>query len=251
MNRERIILRENFDRDGGVPDAWWVEGGQRVWVEAGRLHVKADAGVDKAPACPEALRGSGVCTVWNKMPFGGDVRVTFDAHVVGSTIDANNINLFLFYSDPSGAPLFDTRDERRSAGYDLYHNLNGYIVTFLNDTETMTGQSLRARLRLRRCPGFKLVAETFGYHCRRGVTYHVEVVRRGGRITYAVDGHVLLDWAEPESLCPIQQHDGTVPDSGTVPADRTDPEPLKAGYLGFRTYRTDLWWASLRVTALD
>ena len=212
MGVERIILQDDFERspDGAMPDGWWAEGGERVWVEGGRLRVKAD------PADP---KGAGnACTVWHKQPFGGNVRVTFDAHVVGSSCDANNINLFLFYSDLAGRPLFDSRAERASGGYDLYHNLNGYIVTFLNDTEQSPP---RARLRLRRCPGFQRVSETFGYECRRGVTYHIDLTRQSGRLIYSVDDRPLLDW--------------------------TDPAPLVAGHFGFRTWRTDLWFKDLRI----
>jgi hypothetical protein len=241
VSREDVLLFDDFEStpDGALPDGWWVEGGERVWVEKGRLRVKADPKDADAPACPEALRGGGVCTVWRDQVFGGDLRVEFDACVVDSSIDANNINFFLLYSDPSGRPLHESRAARASAAYDLYHGLNGYIFTFLNDTESpsrsngMTvptsrdqtaGQSLQARFRMRRCPGFRLVSEAFGYHCRKGVTYHVVVTRLGGRLTYAVDGHVFLDW--------------------------TDDAPLPEGHIGLRTYRTDLWWDNVKVIRL-
>ena len=165
-------------------------------------------------------RGGYVCTVWCKQPFSGDVKVEFDAHVIRSDIEANNINFFLHYGDPSRRPLYDTRESRASAAYKLYHTLNGYIFTFLNDRESEEGQ--RARFRIRRCPGFKLLDEAYGYHCRRGVTYHVEIRKRGPRLTIAVDG------------------------KERVSAEA--PEPLDGGLLGLRTFRTYLWWDNVRVT---
>lgn len=199
-------IHEDFSR--GMLD-WWSEGGERVAVEYGRLHVSADN-----PKVP----GGAVATVWHRTPHPGDFEMELDAHVVSSTPGANNINLFFSYSDPSGVPLQETRAKRHTADYSLYHKLNGYIVTFLNDTDARTG---KARIRIRRNPGFRLLAETYGYHCRAGRTYHLRVTKRGGEIRFAVDGRELLKAA--------------------------DPEPLAGGQFGLRTYRTHLWWDNIRL----
>ena len=78
-----------------------------------------------------------------------------------------------------------------------------------------------ARFRMRKCPGFHLLTETFAYHCRQGVTYRAEIVKRGGRITFGVDGTTYLDCE--------------------------DEEPWREGLIGLRTFRTDLWWDRIRV----
>ena len=220
---ERELLFEDFRRydDGPLPsDDWWVEGGEKVRIDGGRLRVKADPGDDGAPGY--------VCTVWNRTPLPANVRVEFDAHVIDSTVEANNINFFLHYADPSGKPLFETRDSRADGSYSHYHVLDGYIFTFLNDADGSAGRrddgSTKARFRMRRCLGFNLVDETYGYHCRKGATYHVTITVRNGRLTYAVDGTKHLSWE--------------------------DPSPLSGGLLGLRTYRTDLWLNDIRVTDL-
>lgn len=199
-------------------EQWWVEGGERVWVEDGRLHVKADN-----PKIP----GGGVATVWWKRPHPASFTVEFDAHVVESSIQANNINLFFSYADPAGRPLYDTREQRRSAAYNLYHKLDGYIVTFLNDAEAAGGRhpdgATKARVRIRRNPGFRLLNETFTGDCVAGKTYRLAVTKRGGKITVAVDGREVLS------------------------AD--DPQPLAGGLLGLRTFRTWLWWDNISVTS--
>jgi hypothetical protein len=210
------VIREDFDH--GM-DNWWVEGGEKVWVEGGKLNVKADN-----PALP----GGGMATVWLRTPHPADFRLEFDAHVVASTIDTNNINLFFSYSDPSGAPLESTRQLRQTAGYNLYHKLNGYIITFLHEQDprgtASSDPSAKARIRIRRDPGFNLLAETHSYNCRKGVTYHMVVVKRGGEIVFSVDGNELLRG--------------------------TDPHPLGGGLLGLRTYRTWLWWAHIRLQGI-
>jgi hypothetical protein len=211
------VIQEDFSR--GM-DNWWVEGGERVWVADGKLNVKADN-----PSIP----GGSVATVWLRTQHPADFQLDFDAHVVASSIDANNVNLFFSYSDPAGSPLEQTREARRTAGYNLYHKLNGYIITFLHEPGSTGGpssdESSKARVRIRRDPGFNLLAETYAYHCRQGVTYHMTVVKRRGEIQFSVDGRELLR--------------------------ATDPQPLGGGLLGLRTYRTWLWWANIRLQEIQ
>ena len=213
----KVILFEDF---AAGMDNWWVEGGERVWIEDGRLHVKADPG-KKAPGY--------VATVWCRTPHPADVKVEFDAHVVDSSIGVNNINFFLCYSDPSGKPLHETRASRVSGGYKLYHDLRGHIFTFLRAAPGKGGQyadgSAKARFRMRRCPGFKLMTESYGYHCEKGVTYHVAITKRGGEVSFAVDGQVYMRG--------------------------TDPDPLPRGLVGLRTFRTYLWWDNIKIVALE
>lgn len=212
---ENVILSETFESET-LPKGWWVEGGEKVWVENGHLRVKAD---------PEKKGDPGyVCTVWCPTPVSGNVQVDFDAHVVSSTLKTNNINFFLFYTHPEGKSLYDTRDERADGGYSRYHNLNGYIFTFLNDTHHELEKD-RARIRMRRCPGFQLLIETYDYHCRIGQTYHVTITRKDGLLSLAVDGTVYLE--------------------------SQDDSPWQEGLFGLRTFHTDLWWDNIKITRID
>jgi hypothetical protein len=205
---------ENFSK--GLA-RWWVEGGQDAWVQGSSLHLKAD---------PEAGGKGEVATAWFRQELPADVRVAFDAEVVSSSRGANNINVFLHYSDPDGLPLYDTRAGRATAAYPLYHRLNGYIFTFVADRgETARPEEQRpARIRIRRCPGFELLAETSAYHNRAGQTYRVEIVKRGGKLTFKVDGNELLS--------------------------AQDASPLEGGLLGFRTYRSYVRWSNLTISGV-
>jgi len=216
--KESVIFYEDFEtcREGAVPAGWWTEGGERVYVENGRLRVVANPEGDHQPGY--------VATVWHERVFSGDLKVDFDAHVLHSTVDANNINCFLLYSDPEGRPLYETRASRADGAYRHYHVLNGYIFTFLNDFRHESGRKEAARMRMRRCPGFRLMAETYDYHCRKGVTYHVTIIRRGGHLTFGVDGRIYLE-------C-------------------DDRQPWAEGLIGLRTFQTDLWWDNITVAQL-
>lgn len=214
---EPVLFDEDFDAypDGPeLPDGWWREGSKAVSIENGRL--RADANLD----------GSGenyeTSTIWLDRQFRGDIRVEFDARVLASEGDKNNINFFFLFSDPSGRALFDSRSARADAKYAKYHELNGYVFTFLAN-----GNPNEARFRMRDDPGFNLLLENNAYECRRDKTYHIAVTKYGNRVNYAVDGQVFLDLVD----------------------DTANPEH-KAGIIGFRTWRTDLWWDNLKVTQL-
>ena len=199
----------------GLED-WWVEGGQKVWTEEGELHVLAD---------PEQPGAGYMCTVWCRTPLPPEIAVTFRARVVHSHIAANNINLFLGFRHPSGAELHQTRQERSSGEYALYHELNGVILTYLNDFRREGPAAAdglpQARMRIRRCPGFRLLAERFAYHCREGVSYRFSIVRRKSLVRMVVDQEVELE--------------------------ARDPDPASGGLLGFRTFRSHVAWSKLCV----
>jgi hypothetical protein len=155
--------------------------------------------------------------------------VRFTAEAVHSHIGANNLNFFLHYSDPSGGDLYDSRGDRGDGEYVKYHELTGYILTYLRDRhgEAEPGPDGEpvGRMRIRRCPGFRLLAEHYGYHCRTGRAYRIAVEKRGSTLSFDVDGEVRLE------------------------AD--DPDPLVGGHLGFRTFRTHVRWSKLCVEPLE
>ncbi|UCE49904.1 MAG: DUF1961 family protein [Phycisphaerales bacterium] len=213
----KVLFKEDFNSyadSSDLPTGWWSEGSKAVRIEKGRL--RADANLDNNG------EDYGTSTIWLDKTFSRDLRVEFDAHVLASDGDKNNINFFLLFSDPSGAPLRQTKDDRADGQYGKYHKLNGYVITFLAN-----GNPDRARFRFRDDPGFNLLQEEFTYECRQNKTYHIAITKRGNRITYAVDGTVCLDKVD----------------------DTANPEH-ESGIIGFRTWHTDLWWDNLKVTRL-
>ncbi len=154
--------------------------------------------------------------------FSGDLRVEYDACVLGSADVANNINFFFLYSYPSGVPLSESRQSREDGRYAKYHGLNGYIFT-----NVANGNGMPARFRFRDCPGFNLLTESHEYENRRHTVYHITIEKRGNHLTYDVDGRIVLN-ANDEQF-------GAVHDFGLI---------------GFRTWHTELWWDNLVVTQL-
>ena len=207
------LYSDSFDRDSGD---WYVEGGRSVAIRDGRLYIDADP--------EEFVKGGlngGVCTVWNRTRIDGDVRVDFDVCVEHSVTGTNNINFFLFYSMPDGSSPEASTQTRKYADYADYHQLNGYIFTFLNASENKKN----ARIRIRRCPGFRLLRETYAGENRADTVYHITLIRQNGVLRFLLDGKELLS--------------------------AKDEQPLEGGWFGFRTFRTRLWFDNLKITRLN
>ena len=214
-NSQKPLFKDNFNYpDGEIPDLYWVEGSEKVKIENNRLYVDAN---------PD---GNGEtfaqATVWLNKKFAGDLHVEFDAHIISSSGQANNINFFFLYRDSTGRSVFDSRLERREASYKSYHRLNGYIFTYLPEN---TPDS--ARFRFRDNPGFNLIDESFGYECRSGKTYHIEIKKTKNRFQFLVDGKVFLD-----------------------ATDDKFNDLHREGIMGFRTWRTELWFDNLKISRL-
>lgn len=163
-----------------------------------------------------------VSTVWLDKEFEGNLAVEFDVHVVSSEEVANNLNFFLCYSDPGTRHLKETSELRMDGGYSHYHKLNGYIFTHLAN-----GTEVPARFRFRHNPGFTLLQEKYTYECKKGVTYRIRIVKNGNQFQYWANGDLIMD---------------SVLDENQV---------YQRGIIGFRTFRTSLWWDNLSVTQLE
>jgi hypothetical protein len=214
----KILFQEDFDAyadSSELPVGFWNEGSKAVRIENGRL--RADANLDKNG------EDYGTSTIWLDKTFAGDICVEFDAHVLASEGEKNNINFFFLFTDPSGMPLRQTKSERADGQYGKYQKLNGYVFTFLAN-----GNPDKARFRMRDDPGFHLLQEKFTYECKQNKTYHIAITKKGNRITYAVDSTIYLDEVD----------------------DTANPEH-KSGIIGFRTWHTDLWWDNLKVTEIS
>jgi hypothetical protein len=213
-------MKKIYTDDFRSMDNYWVEGGEDAWVSGNRLYQKAN---------PPQKDGDIVSTIWCKTHFPENVEIRVKACVIESVIGANNINLFLSYTDPSGKSLFETRDKRKDGDYPRYHTLSGYIFTFVRDWLLMQNdkeieKDAAVRYRMRRCPGFHLMAERFSGQNDTGVVYQLVIRKFNGTLSFSVDGETILE--------------------------ATDSKPLAGGYLGFRTYRTFLWWSDLEVYEL-
>ncbi|ANH83570.1 hypothetical protein A8C56_23660 [Niabella ginsenosidivorans] len=199
-NQSDRLFTEHFDYpDGEPPGSFWSEG-NAVTIRNGRLRIDADTAVPRASS------------VWLDKEIIGDVSIEFDVYLLSSADDANNINVFFMYSDPSGKPLRQTAATRQDGLYRKYHQLNGFIVTNVTNGDTSA-----IRYRFRKNPGFKLMAEARQYRNIRGKKVHIKLIRKGNHFEYWEDRNKVLDLVSSEP-----------------------GESYNKGLFGFRTWHTAL-----------
>jgi hypothetical protein len=143
-------------------------------------------------------------TVWYEETFPEDFILNYRASFEeGERSTSRNFNCFF---NASASPDSDTlEDTELSGGYGDYHDIPNYIFTLTS-----------THCRLRRDPGFNLEDELLlgvsGDH--QDHFYDVTVVKHAGEITTVVDGSVIHRWE--------------------------DPDPLGPGWIGMRTYDTNV-----------
>jgi hypothetical protein len=204
---EHIIFKDNFNcAPGALPSKYWSEGCPGV-IKDGHLFVDADTA------------GYRQSTIWLDQELSGDLIIECDVHVISSDKKANNINFMFLYSDPKVRRLKESRSERSNGEYKSYHQLNGYIFTYLAD-----GTEDNARFRFRDNPGFNLINEVKGFECKTGRTYHIKIIKLGNRFQFWSNGFKAID---------------VILNSYNPPYDK--------GNFGFRTWHTKLWWDNLSI----
>lgn len=216
------IYREDFDSGSS---SIWVEGNpDRVKVENGRLIMDSNSPDDR------------VSTVFVDREFENELYFEYEAEILASDTAAgfpeprnvNNLNTFLYYSDPAGRDLRATKDERADGAYRHYHELRGYIVTFLNGhiaelrekalnpEHAVTVEENTGRIRLRENPGFVLKNEAFAEESVGGRVYRMQFVFAGGELFFFIDGRFQLSF-------------------------RPSPDKrVERGYFAFRTFSTKI-----------
>jgi len=167
IGRETVLFREDFSYpNGALPAHFWSEGCPGV-IRNGRLFIDADT------------TGPRASSVWLDKELKGDLSIEFDVFLLSSSDDANNINVFFMYQDPSGKPLVQSAGQRSDGLYSRYHKLQGYIFTNVTN-----GDTSNIRYRFRENAGFRLVEQQQLKRTDRRDPIHIKIIKRGNRIQY-------------------------------------------------------------------
>ncbi|OAM90497.1 DUF1080 domain-containing protein [Termitidicoccus mucosus] len=203
--RATEIAREKF-ADATWRERWVVEGNAALEARNGRLH----AVTGQPPASNQSA------TLWWREPLPANVLVemTAGAAPVGGEANAANLNLFFHARELDGAPYHFGR----SGDYPEYHRIPNYIIT-------LTGGFQPGWSRVRRNPGFAMLAEEPSTRSEPGQTYRIRTLIAGGRIRYWLDNRLVHD--------------------------TRDPEPLPGGHFALRTWRSQVWWSDIRISSLS
>ena len=179
-----------------APDAEWIaEGWGGCAIRAGKLWV-APARFD-AQGRPETVEpGSrSHMVVWNRRIFPGDFLLDLEMSPCGS---ANGLTIVLVCAaGKSGADLFDLSLPPRRADYVAYHS--GEIANYTDSYWSRNTEAESVSNRLRKNPGFRLVAE--GPSLTTGpesATHRLRILKVGAHIEVEVNGKVTVRWDDAE-----------------------------------------------------
>lgn len=153
----------------------------------------------------------GGLTVWTPREFPEDLLVEYTATVHEPDERTTSRNLNCFLCAADEEEPL--AEHPRSGSYNDYHGFPNYVFTLT-----------RTHSRLRRDPGFERVSELM-LGAQPDTEYTVRVRKRDGRIVASVDGRVLHDW--------------------------TDDDPHGSGWIGMRTYNTDVTYDRWAVYGID
>ncbi len=175
-SHEQVLLKESFNYPNGqLPTHFWSEGCPGV-IRNGRLFIDADT---------VGFRAS---SVWLDQELKGNLSIEFDVFLLSSSDDANNVNTFFMYRDPSGNSLKQSADLRSDGLYSRYHKLQGYIFTNVTN-----GDTSNIRYRFRENAGFRLVEQQQMKRADRNSPVHIKITKKANRIRYWEDGHKIFD----------------------------------------------------------
>ncbi|MEP6788365.1 MAG: DUF1961 family protein [Acidobacteriota bacterium] len=180
----------------GKPSAkaeWIAEGNGGVEVRGGKLRASPLRFDSKGNQIQSKDRSHLV--IWNKHIFPADFLAEFDMSPNGST---NGLTIiFVCATGAYGKDIFDLSLPVRQADYKNYHS--GEIANYSDSYWSRNTEVESVSNRLRKNPGFKLVAE--GKSLTTGsteVTHHVRMLKFGGHIEMEVNGKVIFKWDDPE-----------------------------------------------------
>ncbi|VGO16548.1 hypothetical protein PDESU_05139 [Pontiella desulfatans] len=197
------------------------------------------------------------CTAWLTKKFQGPIAIVYQVKcplewIDGDAIQARDINNFWHCSHPGDAEkIFDA--ELYHGGFGSYSKMQGYYASTGGGAHE-GNHTTRFRRYPREVDGkpYPHIAlndrdDQEGYLITPGAWHTVQLVACNGLVQYIVDGKVVYEIKEGDSI------DIETPDKGKV----TKPYSLKEfpayveGYFGFRLVRTHHQYRNLKIYRLD
>ena len=186
-------------------------------------------------------------TLWLRREFFGDIHVRYVATAV-EPILGNALN-FMFHARPmDDTPIYDSPLSGEYAQYK--QNARMYVTTFTGDYEHEEGTAT-GRVRIRKNPGFHLLAHTNEVKAQGNTRYRIDIVKRGPHIVYAVDERVVHHVIDGEDPSTVYRMTGERGAGEAIPTEVETGPPHDGGALGFRLWKTAMRVDTFEVYALE
>lgn len=202
---QKIAFEKDFIKQSGSDGAWTRTGkpdAKAEWIAEGRGGVEVRSGKLRASPLPFDENGNQISgqprshlVIWNKRVFPADFLLEFEMSPNSSTSGLTIV--FFCATGKNGEDIFDLSLPPRQADYKLYHS--GAIANYSDSYWSRNTETESLTNRMRKNPGFKLVAEgkslTLG---ATDVTHHVRILKVGAHIEMEINGKVIFKWDDAE-----------------------------------------------------
>jgi hypothetical protein len=195
--REEDFIKKSSDgawRRVGKPDPsaeWIAEGWGGATVSGGRLLVAPYPFINKTHLNASDKANRSHMVVWNRRIFPSNFLLEYD---MDPGVSTSGLTIVMFSANgKNGEDIFDLSLAPRRADYQTYHS--GAIANYSDSYWSRNSEIESATNRLRKNPGFKLVAEAPSLTANSTVSpYRVRILKSGTHIEVEINGKVVIRW---------------------------------------------------------
>lgn len=197
ISREEDFITKSADGAWhriGKPDSnaeWIAEGWGGAAVSKGKLRVAPYPVDSKAHLNSSGAANRSHMVVWNRHIFPSNFLLEYE---MDPGISTSGLTIVMFSAiGKNGEDIFDLSLPPRRADYQTYHS--GAIVNYSDSYWSRNTEIERKTNRLRKNPGFKLVAEAPSLTASSTVApYRVRILKSGGHIEVEINAKVVIKW---------------------------------------------------------
>ena len=197
---QKIVFEKDFIKHNA--DGSWTRTGKPAknaeWIAEGAGGVDVKNGKLRASPVPFDKDGNQIANakhshlvIWNKRIFPENFLLEFEMNPNDSPSG------FFSATGKNGEDIFDLNLPPRLADYKNYHS--GAIADYSDSYFSRNTEIESLTKRLRKNPGFKLVAE--GRNLTTGATdkpFHIRILEFDGHIEMEIDGKAIFKWNDTE-----------------------------------------------------
>jgi hypothetical protein len=202
IGREEDFIKKSSDgawRRVGKPDPkaeWIAEGWGGAAVSEGRLLVAPYPFDNKAHLNSSDPTNRSHMVVWNRRIFPSNFLLEYE---MDPGLSTNGLTIVMFSAKgKNGEDIFDLSLPPRRADYQTYHS--GAIANYSDSYWSRNTEIESATNRLRKNPGFKLVAEAPSLTAASTMgPYRVRILKSGAHIEVEINAQVVIRWDETGS----------------------------------------------------
>jgi Domain of unknown function (DUF1961) len=201
ISREEDFIKKStaggWRRIGGPdPEAEWIaEGWGGTEVRDGKLRVAPFPFDNQGHLKSSDTANRSHMVVWNRRIFPSNFLLEYE---MDPGVSTSGLTIVLFSATgKNGEDIFDLSLPPRRADYQTYHS--GEIANYSDSYWSRNTEIESKTNRLRKNPGFKLVAEAPSLTAASSVApYRMRILKSGAHIEVEINGHVVIKWDDAD-----------------------------------------------------